>query len=67
MARFGNLLVDLLFVPVFLLIFCSGWRTTTMLAKMREKKGVEKRVAVLKQLGSLLADLPYVLMGSELT
>lgn len=50
-------------MPVFLVIFCSGWRTSTMLAKMREKKGVKKRKAVLQQFGSLLVDLPFVLMG----
>jgi hypothetical protein len=52
-------------VPVFLVIFCSGWRTTTMLDKMREKKGIEKRKAVLQQFGCLLVDLPFVLMGSK--
>ena len=51
------------FVPAFVLVLCSGWRTTTLLARMREKKGVEKRKAVLKQLGALVVDLPYVLMG----
>ena len=38
------------FVPAFVLVLCSGWRTTTLLARMREKKGVTKRKAVLKQL-----------------
>ena len=56
-------LVDVAFVPAFVLVLCSGWRTTTLLARMREKKGVEKRKAVLKQLGALIVDLPYVLMG----
>ena len=50
-------------MPAFVLVLCSGWRTTTLLARMREKKGVEKRKAVLKQLGALIVDLPYVLMG----
>ena len=56
-------LIDFAFVPAFVLVLCSGWRTTTLLARMREKKGVEKRKAVLKQLGALIVDLPYVLMG----
>ena len=51
------------FVPAFVLVLCSGWRTTTLLARMREKKGVAKRKAVLKQLGALVVDLPFVLMG----
>ena len=51
------------FVPAFVLVLCSGWRTTTLLARMRKKKGVAKRKAVLKQLGALVVDLPFVLMG----
>ena len=37
------------FVPAFVLVLCSGWRTTTLLARMRKKKGVAKRKAVLKR------------------
>ena len=50
-------------MPAFVLVLCSGWRTTTLLARTRETKGVEKRLAVLKQLGELVVDLPFVLMG----
>ena len=54
-------LVDVAFVPAFVLVLCSGWRTTTLLARMRKKKGVAKRKAVLKQLGALLVEGGHLL------
>ena len=59
----GQLVLDVAFVPVFLLVFCSGWRTAALLRKVREAKGMKKRLATIKQLGALLVDVPHVLAG----
>lgn len=43
-VQFGSLLVDAIFVPVFLLVFLSGWRTAALLEVMAdtEQKGMRK-------------------------
>lgn len=59
----GQLVLDIAFVPLFLIVFCSGWRTAILLRKVRDAKGMKKRQKVFKQFGALLADLPCVLAG----
>ena len=45
-AHHCDSLLDVAFVPAFVLVLCSGWRTSTLLDKLTsEEKGVGKRKA----------------------
>jgi len=63
--QFGSLLVDVVFVPIFLIVFLSGWRTSALLEVMADpkQKGMKKRCNAIKEFAKMLVDVPYILMS----
>ena len=62
-AQFGQLGVDLVCVPFFLIVVCS-WRSRSLLRAIATAgKGFEKQRAILREFTELLLDVPFLLIG----